>query len=166
MSVECDLKTDVRCRRCRRALTNPDSRAKGYGPSASRERQKRDWKLKNWRRPLLEHPALPPHPAPHLLPASSQTSRRHNPRALRSAGSHPVHRQYDGLSRLSRSLPGDRLGPVLAAGKQCTEERSLMRKLMINNIKLLLKTSKIARTSPISFAPHGEESNTNQTKSP
>ena len=32
MSEESDLKTDVRCRRCHRALTNPASRAKGYGP--------------------------------------------------------------------------------------------------------------------------------------
>jgi hypothetical protein len=32
MSEECDLKTDIRCRRCHRALKNPDSRAKGYGP--------------------------------------------------------------------------------------------------------------------------------------
>jgi len=32
MSEECGLKTDVRCRRCHRALTNPASRAKGYGP--------------------------------------------------------------------------------------------------------------------------------------
>jgi len=32
MSEECDLKADVRCRRCHRALTNPASRAKGYGP--------------------------------------------------------------------------------------------------------------------------------------
>ena len=32
MSEECDLKTDIRCRRCHRALTNPASRAKGYGP--------------------------------------------------------------------------------------------------------------------------------------
>jgi len=32
MSEECDLKTDVRCRRCHRALTNLDSRAKGFGP--------------------------------------------------------------------------------------------------------------------------------------
>ena len=27
-----DLKADIRCRRCHRALTNPQSRAKGYGP--------------------------------------------------------------------------------------------------------------------------------------
>ena len=32
MSEECDLKADIRCRRCHRALKNPDSRAKGYGP--------------------------------------------------------------------------------------------------------------------------------------
>jgi len=32
MSKECDLKADIRCRRCHRALKNPDSRAKGYGP--------------------------------------------------------------------------------------------------------------------------------------
>jgi len=32
MSKECDLKADIRCRRCHRALTNPASRAKGYGP--------------------------------------------------------------------------------------------------------------------------------------
>jgi hypothetical protein len=32
MSEECDLNTYVRCRRCHRALTNPTSRAKGYGP--------------------------------------------------------------------------------------------------------------------------------------
>jgi len=32
MSEECDLKADVRCRRCHRSLKNPDSRAKGYGP--------------------------------------------------------------------------------------------------------------------------------------
>ena len=32
MSEESDLKADVRCRRCNRALKNPDSRAKGYGP--------------------------------------------------------------------------------------------------------------------------------------
>ena len=32
MSGECDLKTDIRCRRCDRALKNPASRAKGYGP--------------------------------------------------------------------------------------------------------------------------------------
>jgi len=41
-----------------------------------------------------------------------------------------------------------------------------MRKLMINDTKLLLKTSKIACTSPISFAPHSQESNTNQAKGP
>ena len=32
MSEECDLKADICCRRCHRTLTNPDSRAKGYGP--------------------------------------------------------------------------------------------------------------------------------------
>jgi len=32
MSEECDLKADIRCRRCHRALKNPDSRDKGYGP--------------------------------------------------------------------------------------------------------------------------------------
>jgi len=32
MSEECELRTDIRCRRCHRALKNPDSRAKGYGP--------------------------------------------------------------------------------------------------------------------------------------
>jgi len=32
MSEECDLKADIRCRRCHRALKNPASRAKGYGP--------------------------------------------------------------------------------------------------------------------------------------
>ena len=32
MSEECDLKADIRCRRCHRTLTNPASRAKGYGP--------------------------------------------------------------------------------------------------------------------------------------
>ena len=32
MPEECDLKMDVRCRRCHRALKNPDSRTKGYGP--------------------------------------------------------------------------------------------------------------------------------------
>jgi len=32
MPEECDLKADIRCRRCHRALTNPASRAKGYGP--------------------------------------------------------------------------------------------------------------------------------------
>jgi hypothetical protein len=32
MPEESDLKADIRCRRCRRALTNPDSRTKGYGP--------------------------------------------------------------------------------------------------------------------------------------
>ena len=32
MSEECDLKADIRCSRCHRALKNPNSRAKGYGP--------------------------------------------------------------------------------------------------------------------------------------
>jgi len=32
MPEESDLKTDIRCRRCHRALKNLDSRAKGYGP--------------------------------------------------------------------------------------------------------------------------------------
>jgi len=32
MPDECELKADVRCRRCHRALTNPASRAKGFGP--------------------------------------------------------------------------------------------------------------------------------------
>jgi hypothetical protein len=32
MSDECDLKTDILCRRCHRALKNPASRAKGFGP--------------------------------------------------------------------------------------------------------------------------------------
>jgi len=32
MSEESDLGTNIRCRRCHRALKNPDSRTKGYGP--------------------------------------------------------------------------------------------------------------------------------------
>jgi len=32
MPEECDLKNDIRCRRCHRALKDPSSRAKGYGP--------------------------------------------------------------------------------------------------------------------------------------
>jgi hypothetical protein len=32
MPEECGLKADVRCRRCHRALKNPESRTKGYGP--------------------------------------------------------------------------------------------------------------------------------------
>jgi len=32
MPEESDLETSIRCRRCHRALKNPDSRAKGYGP--------------------------------------------------------------------------------------------------------------------------------------
>ena len=32
MPEESNLKADIRCRRCHRALTNPASRAKGYGP--------------------------------------------------------------------------------------------------------------------------------------
>ena len=32
MPEESDLGTSIRCRRCHRTLTNPDSRAKGYGP--------------------------------------------------------------------------------------------------------------------------------------
>ena len=32
MPDECELKADVRCRRCHRALKNPASRAKGFGP--------------------------------------------------------------------------------------------------------------------------------------
>lgn len=27
-----ELRADIRCRRCHRALKDPDSRAKGYGP--------------------------------------------------------------------------------------------------------------------------------------
>jgi len=32
MPEECDLKADIRCRRCHRALKDLASRAKGYGP--------------------------------------------------------------------------------------------------------------------------------------
>ena len=42
MPEESDLKTDVRCRRCHRALTNPDSRAKGYGPICIEREAKED----------------------------------------------------------------------------------------------------------------------------